>query len=175
MRVFSKRETVVLFVTVGVVFFAVFFNTALAPVLRKNDLLDRKIVLSKRKLANYRLLLSRQEKIRNEYRKFFSGAWGQGKTGDTAVAALYLLENLAKEARVSIIEIRPRGGSEDGFSEKNTLFFLRTEGALEGYVRFIYELENPLSLIRIRSFQLNARPNSQALEGSFVVAGEDLK
>jgi hypothetical protein len=39
----------------------------------------------------------------------------------------------------------------------------------------MYELENPLSLIRIKSFQVNARPNAQLLEGSLIVAGEDIK
>jgi hypothetical protein len=175
MRILSKRETVILSVTAGVVLFSVLFNTVLLPVLRKNEILDKKIALSRGKLANYRRLLSQKEKIRNEYSRFFSGAQGQGKTGDASVAALYTLENLAKEANVRIVEIRPRGGPEEGGSEKNTLFFMRLEGPLEGYVKFMYELENPLSLIRIKSFQVNARPNAQLLEGSLIVAGEDIK
>jgi len=175
MRVVSKREFVILFITVGVVVFSILFNTALVPILQKNEVLDKKIALSKRKLMSYRRLLSQKEKIKNEYSSFFSGAPGQGKQGDSSVAALYLLENLAQEARIRIIEIRPQGGAEEGSAGKNTLFFMRTEGELEGYVKFIYELENPLSLILIKSFQLSVKPNTQVLEGSFVVAGEDIK
>jgi NhaP-type Na+/H+ or K+/H+ antiporter len=175
MRIVSKRESIILFITIGVVGFSILFNTTLVPVLQKNELLDKKIALSKRKLMSYRRLLSQKEKITNEYSRFFSGAPGQGKQGDASVAELYVLENLAKEEKIRIVEIRPRGGAEEGIAEKKPLFFMRTEGGLDGYVKFIYELENPLSLIRIKSFQLTAKPNAQALEGSFVVAGEDLK
>jgi hypothetical protein len=155
--------------------FSIFFNSALVPVLHKNEILNEKVSLSKRKLISYRRLLSREGKIKNEYSRFFSGVTGPGKQGDPSVAALYILENLAKEAGIRIVDIRPRGGPGEGSAEKNTLFFLRTEGSLEGYVKFMYELENPLSLIRIKSFHLSVKPDARLFEGSFLVAGEDLK
>jgi hypothetical protein len=158
-----------------VVLFSILFHIALVPVLQKNELLDKKIALGRKKLMSYRLLLSQKETIKNAYSSFFSKAPGWGKRGDTSVDALFILENLAQEAGIRIVEIRPRGGMDEGSTGKNAVFFLRTEGALEGYVKFMYELENPLSLIHIESFQLSTGSNVQAFEGSFVVAGEDLK
>jgi len=172
MHLLSKRETVILSITIGVVLFSVFLNTALMPVLRSNDLLDKKIMAAKAKLIKYRRIISQKEKITGEYSKFFSGSLIQGKQEDASVAALYALENLAKEAQIRIIEIRPRGASEEAAVEKSTLFFIRAEGPMEGYLRFVYELENPFSLIRIKSFQLSAKTNTQSLEGNLVVSGE---
>ncbi|MDD2702656.1 MAG: hypothetical protein PHC33_01440 [Candidatus Omnitrophica bacterium] len=175
MRIISKRESIVLFITIGVVGFSIFLNSALVPVLHKNEMLNKKVALSKRKLMSYRRLLSREGKIKNEYSRFFSGVTGLGEQGDTYVAVLYILENLAEESGIRIVDIRPRGSTGGVSFEKNTLFFMRTEGSLEGYVKFMYELENPLSLIRIKSFQLGVKPDARIFEGSFLVAGEDLK
>jgi hypothetical protein len=40
---------------------------------------------------------------------------------------------------------------------------------MESHLRFIYALENSLLLLRIQKFELAAKTNAQALEGTFTI------
>lgn len=169
-RVLSRRERVILYATAGVIIFAAIFNFLLAPVLTKNDNLNKEINLKRAKLKKYLWLLSQKEAIQGKYSKFSSAPGGLGQEQDALVSALSELENLAKNSGVKIIDLRPQqpAGGRDLYRE--ILIDLRTEGEMAGYLKFIYELENSLSLLRIKKFQLSAKPNSTILEGSFSIS-----
>ena len=53
---------------------------------------------------------------------------------------------------------------------KEILIDLRTEGTQEGYLKFFYNIENSLALLRIKKFRLTAKTNTQTLEGSFSIS-----
>lgn len=53
---------------------------------------------------------------------------------------------------------------------KEIMVDLRTEGEMKDYMRFIYDIENSISLLRIRKIQLNAKSNTTALEGNISIS-----
>jgi hypothetical protein len=79
------------------------------------------------------------------------------------------LEALAKDAGINIVDIAPQPAQDQSGKNNEVGIDLKTEGQVEGYLKFIYSMEKSLSLLRIKRFQLNVKPNSQLLEGNFSI------
>jgi hypothetical protein len=169
-KILTPREKTILYITIGVAIFGLLFNLLLAPVLSRNDSLNKEINLSRAKLKKYLRLLSQKELIRSKYDKFTTTFKVSQGGGDALVSAFTELENLAKNANIRIIDLRPQGGTKGANIYRENLIELRTEGTIEGYLRFIYNVENSLSLLRIKKFLLTAKPATENLEGTFSIS-----
>jgi len=161
-RLFTKREKLISYLTAAVIVFGILFNFFIAPFLSKNDALNKEINLTRQKLKKYLWLLSQSEEINNKAKDFPSSIKAVNQQGEASVAILAELEELAKDANIRIIELRPAAAGK-------TLIDLRAEGNTEGYLKFIYSLENSLSLFKIKKFQLSAKSNPQILESNFSI------
>ena len=157
-----------MYITVSVVIFSAAFNFLALPILKKNDALNREININRTKLKKYMRLLAHQDYIQNEYNKFTSRINLSETSKDTLVTTLSELESFAKDANIRIIDIRPQSLTNLDLTRK-VLIDLRAEGTIEGYLKFVYNIENSLSLLSIKKFQLNAKPNTQSLEGIFSI------
>ncbi|MCK9614252.1 MAG: hypothetical protein M0R48_01965 [Candidatus Omnitrophica bacterium] len=164
-NVLKKREKIILYVTIGIIFFSIAFNFLIAPVLDKYDTLNKEVNLNKTKLKKYLKLLGQKTEIQNEYNKFSSSLALPVDTKDTLVVAMTTLENLAKGASVRIVDIRPQASPKDD----KIIIELRMEGSIEGYSKFIYDVETSLLLLKVKRFQLAAKSNMIGLEGVFTI------
>jgi len=169
LRIISKREKIIFYITLGVIIFSVVFSFLIAPLLRRSEILNKEINIARLRLKKYLRLLNREALIKDKYDQFASQQHFSPETKDAAVSSLSVLEALAKNANIRIIDIRPQAPSGMGLY-KEIIIDLRTEGAIEGYLKFLYDIENSLTLLGIKRFQLNAKPNSALLEGNFSVS-----
>ncbi len=165
-NVLKKREKIILYITIGIIFFSIAFNFITAPVLGKYDMLNKEISLNKIRLKKYLTLLNQKDEIQNKYGKFSSNLELATDTKDTLVVAMATLENLAKTAGVRIIDIRPQAAVKGD----TVVIDLRTEGTIEGYTKFIYDVETSLLLLKVKRLQLTAKPNIAVLEGIFTIS-----
>lgn len=168
-RILSKRERVILYATISVVIFSIAFNLFIAPVLRKNESLNKEIKITRTKLRKYLRLINQKQAILEKYNKFSSNLKLSEQQQDTVVSTLSELEKLANNTNIKIIEIRPQTPKISG-SYKEIAIDLRAEGDMEGYLKFIYDIEHSLLSMTIKKLQLNSKPNSQALEGIFSIS-----
>jgi hypothetical protein len=167
--ILKKREKLILYVTLGVIILSILFNASIAPALSKNSVLNKEIGLARMRLKKYLVLLSQKEAITKKFSRFKQESNLSGRSVDSLVQTLTQLQEFAKESNISIIDIRPQAAKKLDLY-KEILLDLRAEGSLEGYFKFIYEIENSLALLKIKKLQLNAKPNSQELEGIFSVS-----
>lgn len=166
--ILAKREKIVLYLTIGVIVFGLIFNFVIGPILDKYQDLNQQIILYKGRLKRYLLLIAQKDLIQKKYSRIPESILSKDK-GDIFVSALSEIENLAKAAGVNIVDVRPQAqGKVDSYRE--TLIDFRAEGAMEGYLKFIYDIENSLSLFRIKKLQFTSRPNNQFIEASFSVS-----
>jgi len=170
LKILSKRERVILFATIGVIVFAIILNFLILPLLARNDNLNKRIELTRKKLTKFMWLLSQRENIKGKYGNFSSTFSPSNQQEDVLVRVLSELENLAKAADVKIIDIRPQVTSSSSGTYKEILIDLRTEGIIDGYLKFIYELEKSLLLLKVNKLQLATKPNTSILEGSFSIS-----
>jgi hypothetical protein len=168
-KILNKREKIVLYTTVGIIIFSIAFNLFIEPTLSRNETLNKEINIARLKLNKYLKLLSQKEYIQDKYKKFSASLKLSGSGEDTFVGVLSEIESLAKASNIRILDVRPQSPKILDLYKEN-LIELRTEGQIEGYLKFIYNIENSLSLLKIRRFQLNAKPNTALLEGSFSIS-----
>jgi len=169
-RILTKREKIIVGMTGTVIIGSLVFKLLDWTVISRNEELSRQISFTKMKLAKYQRLLSQKQNIMNKYSKFAGAGGGAGQQKENLVGVLTELEAFAKEANIKIIDLRPQSGSRSNVPYKENLVDVSLEGEMEGYLRFIYNLENSLSLLRVKRFQLAAKPNSQMLDGVFSIS-----
>src|SRR3989338_30475 len=107
-KILIRREKIILYLTVSVIALSVIFNVLIKPVLKNRELLNKQIEIVKTKLKNYVRLLSQNDYIQDKYKKLASGLNLSSENKGTLVTALSVLENLAKDANIHIIDIRPQ-------------------------------------------------------------------
>jgi len=170
-KVLSKREKIILYFIFAIFPFSIVFNFLIAPVLNKYEFLNKEIAVNRTKLTRQLRLLSKKEAIQSRYSRFSSKLKPLNQEQDTYLMVLSELENLAKDANIRIIDIRPEKtgqGKTGGYNE--ILINLRTEGGIEEYMKFIYNVENSLGLLKIKRLQLTSKLNNQWLEGDFSIS-----
>lgn len=165
-KILSLREKIILTITVCVVISAAAFNFLILPAIKKNASLNNQIYISREKLRKYALLLKQGDSIKAKYKSLSSGKTFTEDKSDPLVSALSEIEAIAKLSNIRIIDIRP----QELKKQKEISIDFRAEGTIESYLAFIYNVENSLSLLRVKKFQLSAKPNAEALEGSFSVS-----
>ena len=165
-RLLNPREKVILFITFSVVIFGLVLNFLILPVAKKNNALDSQIFVKREKLEKYLLLLKHSRDIQDKYKTLSAGKALLAQDKDSLVDTLSEIEAVAKQAGIRIIDIRPTELKQ----KKEISVDFRAEATIEAYIQFIYNIENSLSLLRIKKFQLNAKPNTSTLEGSFSVS-----
>lgn len=163
-KILAKREKIILYAAIALLAFSIGFNLIIQPLLKKNDMLDKEISVTRAKLNRSLRLLSQKEFVEDRYNKFFSSFPAFEKLEDTPVSILSALEELAVDSDMRIIEMRPEAAKKTG-PYQETIIDLRAEGSIESYIRFIYGVDNSLGALQIRKLQLNAKANTHLLEG----------
>ncbi|MBI4706491.1 MAG: type 4a pilus biogenesis protein PilO [Candidatus Omnitrophica bacterium] len=168
-KILSKREETILFSTIGMIVFFVFFNFVISPAIDKYEALNKEITITKVKFRKCLSLLNRKSYIESHYRKFSAQAALPSEKGDSLVDVLSELEGFAKEANMRIADMRPQGQRNVDLY-KEYMIDIKLEGNIEGFLKFIFNVENSLSLLRIKKFQLSAKQQSGLLEGTFSIS-----
>lgn len=168
--VLTRREQLILYATLFVIGFSILFSLVILPLLNRDEALSKQIDVAQAKFTKYAALLSQKDAIQNAYNKFSQTFKVSGQEENTALSVLTELENLAKSAKINIIDIKPQTQKNIAAYYKEVLIDLKTEGTMEGYLKFIYNIENSLALLKIKKFQLNSKTNSPTLEGSFLIS-----
>lgn len=164
----SRREKIILSTTISVIIFSMVFNFLILPILSRNEKLNKEINITKTRLKKYMRLLKQKEYLQDKYNKLSLGSSVASQQSDALVNLLSELEKIARNAQIKIIDIRPENTSSMAHYKEISVD-LKTEGSMEGYSKFIYDIENSLLLLNIKKFQLNTKSNTQILEGFFSI------
>ncbi len=168
LKIFTGREKTIFYLTAGLIVFALTFNFLLVPLFARISRLNKEIALTRMKLVKYSWLLSQKDFLMAKY----AAGGSSGNTSDQddpLLSGLSAIELLAQQSNIRIIDIRPDPQVKSSGQHKEALIELRAEGEVKGFFAFIYKLENSLTLLKIKKFQLSLRPGNQALEGRFTI------
>jgi len=167
MKIFNKREKFIAYSVVFLICFWVVISLFISPLLQKNDSLNKEIQFTAAKLKKYKWLLNNKERILKKY-----GGDGNYVLSSPGIEFNLLseLESAAKLYGITIIDVRPQGLFNDSGSSRGASVDLRAEGSIQNFVKFIYAIENSISMFNISRFQLKSKPNSSLLEGTFSIS-----
>ncbi len=171
MRILQKREKTILYIAVAAVGISALYNLFVRPVAVRYSRLKREIALAEKKLTEYRTLVKYKDKLLEQFNTEFASIPVVSSSKESSlVGALSELEGLAENAQIKILDIRPQGFSKGAALYKEAAIEIRSEGSTENFMKFLYNIENSPFLLRIRRFQLTVRPDTQTLEGAFVLS-----
>lgn len=168
LKALSKRERTILFITIALILFSLFFKLFIEPLLNKNEELSSEIRLTQSRLKKYLLLLNQADYLKNAYAKISPGENTPQPGLDSSLNILAEIEKLAQGANLKIIDLRPQVQGNLSVQKESRLE-LHVEGDMESCLKFIYNIENSLLPLEVKKFQLSAKPGSSLLEGSFLI------
>jgi hypothetical protein len=168
LRVLKKREQFFLYVIFALICSSLVFNFIAYPLWQKNQSLNSEITRTRLKLIKYQEVLNRKDRLENNYSESSPALRVLEQKQDTVVAVLAELELLSQQANVKILDIRPQSITRAS-GAREASFDLRLEGDIEGYLKFIYEIENSVFLLRIKKILLHAKVDSESIEGAFTI------
>ncbi|MDD5512222.1 MAG: hypothetical protein PHD09_00455, partial [Candidatus Omnitrophica bacterium] len=140
------------------------------PFFSKNADLNQQIGSTKRKLQKYLWLLKQKDVLDKGFsgsplsKSFFN------TEQDNVIDALAVLEDLATESGIRIVDLRPNFSNRTKTSSAVSSIELRSEGTIEGVLKFVYLLENSASALKIKKMQISSKSNSSYLEARFTIA-----
>jgi hypothetical protein len=121
----------------------------------------KEIKQSIQQLNKYRYLLKKDETLQSALKHLPSPS---GKKQDKLTRILFELERIAKEDTIKISDMRP-----ESLAGNNLRIAIRTTGAIDKYIRFLYHVENASLSMRVKRLQLGARPSSIDIDGACVI------
>lgn len=168
-KLFSSRERLIFIVTASVIVFFAFFCFFFLPVFEKNSALDREIRLMLSKYKEYQRLILQKDLIRLQAESFPSLFKKTSKGVEVQESALFELQNLAKNADLKLVDIRPQSVKASSASNES-IVDLKTEGSSVAVLKFFYDIETSSSLFEIKSFLLKSKLNSPSIEATFSIS-----
>ncbi len=167
-KILTKRERIILFLTFGVIVSSLIFNFIFIPLKNRFSSLNQQILSNRVKLEKSLKLLGERERIKTRYTEISSLIKKDISEEEILADTLSELENFANISEFRIIDVRPQSPKiTTGYKE--FLIEIRGEARIEGALRFIYELENSTYLLKIKRFQLNPKAEGN-IEGNLLIS-----
>ena len=167
-KLLTKRERFFVYITASAIIFAISYNMVIAPLMDKSIDLNREISSKELKLMKYRGFLGQGDQLQKIYKKYLSED-NPADIQDTFLGTLRELEKLSAATGVVILDIRPKQRKRGKGELSESIIDLKSEGTLKNYLKFVYNMENTPSLLKINKLQLSSKTNSELLEGRFTI------
>lgn len=163
----SKREKIILALTVASIAFSLFYNLILAPSLKRLAALDKEILQLENKLLRAKRLIPKKSAIENSFREItFDLTAQEGVSAEQQIARILIeLENLGNLSGTRLTDIKPGQAKSSEYYNEFTIE-IRFEAAIKEVAKFIYDIQQSKELLKIEKLLLNTKSSdSPLLEG----------
>ena len=116
-------------------------------------------------------MLSAKSSLEANYSKFAKYVRSDKGEEEAAAELLTYLESLSRNDSCLVINIKPIGIKDLG-AYKEVLIDLSSEGSLQQFTKFLYDVENAKNMIlKVRHFVLTSKAGQEgALKGAFLIS-----
>lgn len=162
----SKRERILLFITIGVIILAGLINFIITPLSKKWRHLNNQIASLNAKLSRHMRILSLEKDIEAKYKAYADYLKVKGSNEEALALVLQEIERHARSSEVVLTNIVPSGLESKDFYNK---FEVRMdiEGDMSSLIKFLYELQRSKHLFRILRLSITTKPgNGEILRSS---------
>lgn len=164
----NTREKKIIYAAAYMAAFACLVHFLIEPAFSNNMKLNQQIKTTHIKLAKYKNLMRQRQEIQEKYDRLSPLLINIAEENTQTASPLLLLENLAKESNIHVSDIRPQETKQiNNYNETN--IYLKSEGDIRGYIKFIYSIGRSSSLFAIKKLKLSNQTNTRRLEGVFTI------
>jgi len=149
----SKRELYVFYASALVIAVVFFDKIVINPLMDRIEKLNKEIFIQEKRLQQSMCLLSREESIISEHKKYTEHVKQVTSDGEEKSRLLAEIEKTARKASVLLKDVKLSLKEGNGPYNKYTVE-IETESKIAYLVDFIYLLEKSPQLLRVGSFYL---------------------
>jgi len=149
----SKRERILFYLTVTVIFLSLLYNFTLKPLGARWRQLNRQILDKEIGLKRNTRYLQQKDNVRSAYSKYAGYIKRKGSDEEEIASLLNEVERQARTPGIHIVNIRPKPIKDLNFYKKYILE-INCEVTMEECVEFIYNLQKTAQLIRVERLKL---------------------
>jgi len=167
----SKREKSILLGCAAVVVVSILYNLIFEPLVKTWSNLNKQIKGSKLKLKKGKQIVRRSTEIAAHYDKIASFIpQGKGSDEEEITNLLSEIEQLARSAGSRITDIKPRKVKDTGYY-KRYIVEVESEGDINGFTKFIYEIQNSSQLLKVEKLSIGmTRASGGVLKANMVIS-----
>lgn len=166
----SKRERHIALATISFIAIAILYNFIIDPIAKRWQSLNSEMASKTVELRKDLAILSERKSLETNYSKFAKYIRSDKGEEESVADILSYLENLSRNDSCLVINIKPIGTKDLG-SYKELLIDLSSEGSIQQFTKFLYDVENTKNMIlKVRHFILTSKAGQEGiLKGSFLI------
>ena len=158
----SKRERLVLYVTMGIICLTILDRLILSPVLWKMKTLDEQIQNERTRIKRDIHIIAQKDRIIEQSNKYAEYSTKDLSTEEITTSFLKEIGNLANETSVYLIDIKPAGTKKEDVYRKYFVD-ISCEGQMEQIINFMYSIENSNNLLKIEKYNINPKTEESSI------------
>jgi len=152
----SKREKMVLTLSVVFVLLALLDRAILHPIIEKITSFEQEIKSTEYAMTKNLKIIQQRRRIEREEKKFASFLISARSDEEETAVLLREIENCARESAVYLVNLKPSGVESDGVTKK-FLISVSCEAEMEQLIRFMHSIESSDVLMQVGAFSLNPK------------------
>jgi len=147
----TKREKIILYVTLSVVVLVVVDQVVVRSVMHTLSSVDKQIAEIEGEIQTGIGLLGQKDRMMKEVDFYASYAAPGDNQEDGTLVLLKEIQEAASKSSVNLVYVKPgRAEQEGSVSVFNAIF--ESEGSMEQLIRFLYTIENSKNLLRVEKY-----------------------
>jgi Tfp pilus assembly protein PilO len=152
----SKREKLVLSVSILFVLLALFDRAILHPIIDKMKSFETEIKTTEYEMTKNVKILNQSARIEKEEKKYAVYLKAAGSEEEETAGLLRIVENLASTSNVYLVDLKP-GGVEVSGNLKKFVINVSCEGKMQQVLSFMSAVESSEVLMHIAAFSINPK------------------
>lgn len=161
----SKREKVILAITILVIILSAFYVFIFEPLYRQYVSLNQEISMKNVQLTENLRLLKEKNVVKEEFKKYSHLLKARGTDEEEMASVLTEIEKIGKSTGIYLNDVKPQKIRDMDFY-RVMLVEIRFQADMQTLSKFIYELQNSPFLLKTSRLQISSeRKNSSLLDG----------
>lgn len=155
---FSKREKLVLSISIIFILLALLDRAILNPIIDKMKSFEQEIKATEYEMTKNVKIINQSARIEKEEKRYSTFIKEAGSEEEETAGLLRIVESLASTTNVYLVDLKP-GGVEVSGNLKKFIINVSCEAQMQQILSFMYEIENSAVLLHIAAFSMNPKSN----------------
>jgi len=158
----SKREKTFFIITVSVVILSLVFSFVIEPLYKKHIQVEQEIRVKELRLIKNLKLMREKDIITKGFEKYSDRLKTKSSNEEEMASVLSEIEKIGKKAGIYLSNVKPQRIKDMNFY-KILLVEIKFQANMQTLSKFIYNLQNSTSLLKVKRLQINIKGGGSSL------------
>ena len=165
----SKKEKIGLSFSFAIVSLALLDRAIVSPIRSRFQRINQAIAIGEKQLGHDLRNIRQKDQIAAEFEKYVQYVQRSGSDEEEVAKILGEIEALARQSNVYLVDMKPQTPKEVDFYKEYAVE-IEAEGDMTALVRFLYQMNTSVQLLRVEKLRLNSRKSGDpVLKSSMLI------